>query len=110
MNAADGKWVHETKVMISGKPRDSSTFNVKKVQMSKDFGSELNHFGSSVITGIAGIHKARMNQLQEQFRLAMDKIENEEKNLEALKIKKTKLRNRLIEIYQFLLKNPNIIL
>lgn len=110
MSDVDPKWTHSTKVMISGKPRDSTTV-LKKLQLAKATNQEVvNHFGSSVITGIASIHKARLNQLQDMFKAAMDKIENEENNLEALKIKKTKLRNRLIEIYQFLLKNPHMIL
>ena len=108
MSANDPRKTHETKVMISGKPRDSTSIG-RKMQPNASF-TEPNFFGSSVITGIGSILKARLVQMQDQFKVAMDKIETEEKNLETLKIKKTKLRNKLIEIYQFLLKNPNIIL
>lgn len=63
-----------------------------------------------VLTDIGGINKVRMQQLQEQFRLAVDKIEAESKNLESLKAKKKKLKNKLVDIYQFLLKNPQIVM
>lgn len=98
-------WTHETKVMISGKPRDP---NQKK--RLDDISPAADHFGNHVIMDISSIHKARLGQLQEQFKQAVDKIENEANNLESLKVKKTKLRNKLLDIYQFLLKNPPIIL
>lgn len=59
---------------------------------------------------MSSIYKNKLGQLQEQFNLMVDKIETETMNLESLKTKKTKLRNKLVEIYQFLIRNPHIVL
>ena len=56
------------------------------------------------------INKARLQQLSEPFKASCEKIETEIKNLKQLKLKKSKLKNKLIEVYRFLLKNPNMIL
>lgn len=91
--------------MISGKPRDAARA-VKYAKTPK----ATDPFNGNVIMDMTGINNARLNEMKEQFKAAMDKIENEFRNLESLKIKKTKLRNKLLDIYQFLLKNPHIIL
>lgn len=65
---------------------------------------------NQMVSDIGGIYKIRMKQLQEQFKQAVERIEDETKNLESLKLKKKKLRNKMIDIFQFLLKNPSIIM
>ena len=91
--------------MISGKPRDAArAVNYSNTPKATD------PFNGNVIMDMTGINNARLNEMKEQFKAAMDRIESEFRNLESLKIKKTKLRNKLLDIYQFLLKNPYIIL
>lgn len=65
---------------------------------------------SSMIIDLGTIHKARLKQLYEPFKLSCEKIETEKENLETLKLKKTKLKNKLLEVYSFLLKNPPMIM
>lgn len=105
-NLSSPAWTHETRVVISSKPRDASTARKLEASGAIKFLPNLSH----VMTDIGGINKIRMQQLQDQFKLAVDKIDNETKNLDSLKAKKKKLKNKLIDIYQFLLKNPHIIL
>lgn len=105
-NTGSPVWTHETRVVISNKPRDASTARKLEASGVMKFLPNI----TNVLTDIGGINKIRMQQLQEQFKIAVDKIEIETKNLDSLKAKKKKLKNKLIDIYQFLLKNPHIIM
>lgn len=92
------------KILISGSPRKVKTNKINilnyKAQTLKN----------QVFMDMTQINKARLNQLNEPFKAAADKVEIEMKNLEALRMKKIKLRNKLIDVYHFLLKNPQIVL
>jgi len=76
-----------------------------------DFGKKVqpNAFPGSAVD-MSNYHKLRLVQLREPFKVACDKVEAETKNLEALILKKTKLRNKLLDVYRFLLRNPQMIL
>ena len=100
------KWSHETRVVISSKPRDGLVARRLEASGSIKFQANLNH----VMTDIEGINKIRMQQLQEHFKLSVEKIDSENNNLESLKAKRKKLKNKLIDIFQFLLKNPHLIM
>lgn len=105
-NKASPFWTHETRVVISNKSRDGLTGRKKDTSGAVKFDTNLSH----VMTDIGGINKIRLQQLQDQLKICIDKIDTETKNLDSLKSKRKKLKNKLIDIYQFLLKNPHIIL
>lgn len=65
---------------------------------------------NSMVIDVAGIQKLRLKQLIEPFKMACEKIESEKENLENLRLKKTKLKNKLVDVYMFLLRNPTMIL
>lgn len=98
--------VHLPRVVISSKPREFAG-RLGAIDLIA-LREKQQH--TSVIVDMTNINKARMHQLLEPFKAATERIEMEEKNLESLKIKKSKLKNKLIDVYHFLLKNPNMIL
>lgn len=65
---------------------------------------------NSMVIDVVGIQKLRLKQLMEPFKMACEKIEAEKENLETLRLKKTKLKNKLVDVYVFLLRNPTMIL
>ncbi len=65
---------------------------------------------NSMVIDVVGIQKLRHKQLMEPFKMACEKIESEKENLENLRLKKTKLKNKLVDVYMFLLRNPTMIL
>lgn len=102
---------------------DMTPFNMPRVVISnkpRDFGGRLANNDllglrnmnqqHNVVVDMTSINKARLQQLYEPFKAASERIEVEKKNLESLKIKKSKLRNKLIDVYHFLLKNPQMIM
>lgn len=93
------------RVMISGRPREMK--NLLKLDL--DSQRKVNN-GMQVMMDMTSINKARQNQLMEPFKTACDRIKHEQDNLESLKKKKSKLRSKLIDVFAFLLRNPDFIL
>jgi hypothetical protein len=93
------------KVMISGRPREFKNMLKQDLEIQKKPSS-----GMQVMMDMGTIHKARLNQLMEPFKTACDKIKHEQDNLDSLKHKKSKLRSKMIDVFAFLLKNPDYIL
>jgi hypothetical protein len=93
------------KIMISGRPREFKNMLKLDLEVQRKPSS-----GMQVIMDMGAIHKARLNQLMEPFKFACDKIKHEQDNLDSLKHKKSKLRSKLIDVFAFLLRNPDYIL
>lgn len=93
------------KIIISSRPRDFR--DMRKIELEE---IRKKNKGMQVTVDMTSISKARVNQLMEPLKRVNEKIDVEHTNLESLKVKKLKLKNKLLEVYTFLLKNPGMIL
>lgn len=93
------------KILISGRPREYK--NTLRLDLDPN---RRHHLGTQVMMDMTTINKARQNQLLEPFKAACDRIKHEQENLDSLKNKKSKLRSKLIDVFGFLLANPDFIL